>query len=305
MWYGEFLDYNDDIKDVYLAVLMSAFFNDVTCKVNSDNEKAMLEDFVEGLLNSYLPYYYAFQENYHEFKEDDCVSDNVIEFLHLDKDNTTVTFTNVNHDKLMQVFDSYFKKYLENDLESEDNILTCEAYNERLHNILTKEDYNLSRFHVKDISYIKPICYGYYNDQIFIHNMSIEFDENLNVKSFDCYADFTGFVNYANEPKETKSPTSSKVTTSKPKRKRTHFSDSVQDLYDYIKKYAPAKNYEIYKEDLIGDDRRNKLYCGMGELTTAVNRLNNQYKEIYGLDKPLMKYDKFLDCYLIQNVWDN
>ena len=37
MWQSEFLDYNDDIKDVYLAVLMSAFFNDVTCKVNSDN----------------------------------------------------------------------------------------------------------------------------------------------------------------------------------------------------------------------------------------------------------------------------
>lgn len=54
MWQSEFLDYNDDIKDVYLAVLMSAFFNDVTCKVNSDNEKAMLEEFVEGLLNSYL-----------------------------------------------------------------------------------------------------------------------------------------------------------------------------------------------------------------------------------------------------------
>ncbi len=305
MWKSEFLDYNNDIKDVYLAVLMSAFFNDVTCKVNSDDEKPMLEEFTEGLLNSYLPYYYAFQENYHEFKEDDCVSDDVIEFLHLDNDNTTVTFTNVNHDKLMQVFDSYFKKYIEDDLDSEDNILTSKAYNERLYNLLTKEDYNLSKFHIKDLSYIKPICYGYYNDQIFIHNMSIEFDEDLNVKSFDCYADFTGFVNYTDELKETKPSTSSKVTTSTYIRKRTHFSESVQDLYDFIKRYAPAKNYEIYKEDLIGEDRRNKLYCGMGELTTAVNRLNKQYKEIYGLDKPLMKYDKFLECYLIQNVWDN
>ena len=305
MWYAEFLDYNNDIKDVYLAILMSAIFNDVTCKVNSDNKKTTLEEFVEGLLNSYLPYYYAFQENYQEFNEDDCVSDDVIEFLYSDNDNTTATFTNVNHDKLMQVFDSYFKKYLEDDLGSEDNILTSKSYNEKLYKLLTKEDYNLSKFHVKDLSYIKPICCGYYNDQIFIHNMSIEFDENLNVKSFDCYADFTGFVNYAVEPKKTETSTDSDVTISKYKHKRTHFSASVQDLYDYVKRYAPAKNYEIYKEDLIGEDRRNKLYCGMGELTTAVNRLNNQYKEIYGLYKPLMKYDKFLDCYLIQNVWDN
>ena len=302
MWKNEFIDYNCDIKDVYLAILMSAIFNNVTCKINSDKEKTTIKEFTEGLLNSYLPYYYAFQENYQEFNEDDCASDEVIEFLYSDNDNTSVTFTNVNHDKLMQVFDSYFKKYLEDDLGSDDNILTSKAYNEKLYNLLTKEDYNLSKFHVKDLNYIKPICYGYYNDQIFIHNISIEFDENLDVKSFDCYADFTGFVNYAEKPKETKINSS---TTSKYKHKRTHFSASVQYLYDYVKRYAPAKNYEIFKEDLIGEDRRNKLYCGMGELTTAVNRLNNQCKEIYGLDKPLMKYDKFLDCYLIQNVWDN
>ena len=88
-------------------------------------------------------------------------------------------------------------------------------------------------------------------------------------------------------------------------KRRTHFAPSVQDLYDYIKRYAPAKNYEIYKEDLIGEDRRNKLYCGMGELTTAVNRLNQQYKEISGSDKPLMKYDKFLNCYIITNIWED
>ena len=59
------------------------------------------------------------------------------------------------------------------------------------------------------------------------------------------------------------------------------------------------------KEDLIGEDRKNKLYCGMGELTTAVNRLNQQYKEISGSDKPLMKYDKFLNCYIITNIWED
>ena len=89
------------------------------------------------------------------------------------------------------------------------------------------------------------------------------------------------------------------------KKARKHFSPSVQDLYNYVKTYAQARNYQIYTYELIGE-KPEKLYETMGTLTTMVNRLNEQYREISHDDTvTLMKYDKTLECYMITDVWNN
>lgn len=99
--------------------------------------------------------------------------------------------------------------------------------------------------------------------------------------------------------------TQEKVKNDKPKKPRKHFSPSVQQLYNYVRTYAEARDYMIYTSDLIGD-KPDKLYENMGTLTTTVNRLNKEYREITHDDTiTLMKYDKTLECYMITNVWNN
>ena len=44
----------------------------------------------------------------------------------------------------------------------------------------------------------------------------------------------------------------------------------------------------------------------METLTTMVNRLNEQYREmIQDESVTLMRYDKTLECYMIKDIWNN
>ena len=227
---------------------------------------------------------------------------------HYDKngEKRTVTYKIISFEKLNQVIDSYLKKYEKDDLVGEGNLLTFNAQNERLYKLLTEKEYNLFYFHVTDISYMKPICYAFHKNLISVWDIDIEFDEDSNITLFDFHADFTRYVDYMkNKDKENMQKSKDKKNLIKSKKRRKYFSPSVQDLFNYLKTYAPAKDFIIYPIDLIGD-RSNKLYENMGTLTTMVNRLNEQYREItHDETVTIMKYDKYSECYVITDIWNN
>ncbi len=319
--------FNDDIPNKVMAMLVSAMYGDVVWKVKTEDQLSETIKLFESMGNAFAYYYYDYEDN--EDKQSDeiydgedieeLVAENTVSSLVNSKENNKEIYCGSNSwtlcakkeddgykltlsiddtDKLIQALTSYYTRYEVDDLVNDyENMLLKEAHEKNLLGVLTADKYNLSYFHVNDIKYIKPICYGIIKETIMLHKANIKLNEDSEVIDFKCIIDCFDFVEDTKKQKP-------QIKQSKSKR-RTHFAPSVQDLYDYIKRYAPAKNYEIYKEDLIGEDRRNKLYCGMGELTTAVNRLNQQYKEISGSDKPLMKYDKFLNCYIITNIWED
>lgn len=319
--------FNDDIPNKVMAMLVSAMCGDVVWAVKTEEQLSETLALFEDMGNTFTYYYYDYEDN--EYLQEDEIYDvdgieklivensesSLINSTDNDKaiycgsnswtlttkkkaDGFKLTLSIEDNDKLIQALNSYFTRYETDDLINEyENILLKEAHEKNLLDVLTADKYNLSYFHVDDIRYIKPICYGIIKETIFLHRANIKLNEDSEVTEFKCIVDCTDFVEGTKKQKQ-------QVQQNNNGKQRKHFSPSVQDLYDYIKRYAPAKNYEIYKEDLIGEDRRNKLYCGMGELTTAVNRLNQQYKEISGSTKTLMKYDKFLDCYIITNIWN-
>ena len=90
-------------------------------------------------------------------------------------------------------------------------------------------------------------------------------------------------------------------TKPKPKKRRKHFSPKIQELFDYVEAQAQSRDFQIYTFELVGD---GKLYPSKDTLSTAVNELNNQYREIINDETfNLMKFDRLLDCYCIKNIW--
>lgn len=316
--------FNDDMPDKILAMLLSSTCKDVTWTVQTEEQFEKVCNLFENVANAFYYYLYDYEDNYLE-QEEICELDKsnndasvftplsekalVSGNFTISSDSWTLSSNKEtdgyklklsldDEDKFKQALKSYFLHFEFDDLINEDeNMLLKEAHEKNLLDIMTTDKYNLSYFHVCDIKYIKPICYGIVQNTIFLHDSKIELNNDFEVMNFKCTIDGTDFVENQKKEKIKKQQTNRKP--------RTHFSPSVQDLYDFIKRYAPAKNYEIYKEDLVGEDRRNKLYAGMGMLTTMVNRLNKEYKEISNTDTTLMKYDKFMDCYLVKNIWEN
>lgn len=311
--------FNEDMPDKILAMLLSATCRDIIWTVQTEKQLAEIYNLFENVANAFFYYLYDYEDNYLEQEEIEEVdefdyaslskkalasgnftigSDSWTLSSDKDVDGFKLTLSLDDEDKFKQAMKSYFSHFELDDLINEDeNILLKEAHEKNLLDMMTADKYNLSHFHVCDIKYIKPVCYGIIQNTIFLYDSKIELNSDFEVINFKCTIDGTDFVEVQKKEKTKKQQVN--------KKPRTHFSPSVQDLYDYIKRYAPAKNYEIYKEDLVGEDRQNKLYAGMGMLTTMVNRLNKEYKEISNTDTTLMKYDKFMDCYLVNNIWNN
>ena len=169
---------------------------------------------------------------------------------------------------------------------------------------MTEKEYNLNNFVITDIKYIKALCYNEYKNKLCIANATIDIDED-NQLVFKCTIADEGFVEGYGKDDTVEDVKTKTAKADKPKKARKHFSPSVQDLYNYVKTYAQARNYQIYTYELIGE-KPEKLYETMGTLTTMVNRLNEQYREISHDDTvTLMKYDKTLECYMITDVWNN
>lgn len=321
---GEIQAYCNDVLDYSLALIRSALSikdlnfitNNIELTIYNQEQLNILDKIINDVMFNFTNYYYASADNYVEHPyymeplvegdmlydyNEKCIEGNPLfklEYENISDAKTKILFSIKDKEKCIQALNEYLSNYCCDCIYNDEaNILTRDAQDKQLYELLAENDYNLCNFVVNDIKYLKAICYNEYQKKITIGNISLDFDAS-NKLTFKCIINASEFVeDYG------KSITIKNVNNDKPKKHRQHFAPSIQVLYDYLKKYAPAKNYEIYKSDLIGEDRKNKLYCGMGELTTAVNRLNEQYKEISNTDITLMKYDKFLDCYTITNIW--
>lgn len=323
---GEIQSHCSDVLDGSLALVHSALSvrdlifikNNVEVLVYNQEQSNILDKIIDDVMYNFTNYYYATKDNYlehpylgyylvagEEIKDyhENYYDNNPLFKLEYQKVSDTVTkvlFSIRDKEKCLQALDEYCSSYgcdcIYND---EDNILTCEAQNKQLHKLLTENDYNLSNFVVNDIKYIKALCYNECLKKIAINDVTLYFDEN-NKLVFKCIINASTFVE-----EYRKVSTAKKVKSNAPKKPRKHFSPSVQQLFNYIRTYAEARAYMIYTSDLIGD-KPEKLYENMGALTTTVNRLNKEYREITHDDTiTLMKYDKTLECYMITDIWNN
>ena len=97
-----------------------------------------------------------------------------------------------------------------------------------------------------------------------------------------------------------------KPSPAKPTKIRRRFSQKIQILYNQIKKLAKSRGYQISPVDLIDTDGEMGLPTSMDNLTSALNRLNEQYREIVNDENAtITTYDRTLETYLITPVWEN
>ena len=330
---GEIQSHCTDISDSALALVRSAIHSrSIDCvytvvQLITYNQEQFnnLRGIIDEVMYNFTNYYYAAGENYTEhpyymveLEEGQQVDDFhekyydknplfKVEYEKLSDTNIKVLFSIKDRDKYLQALDGYCFNYGYDCVENDEcNILTCEAQNKQLYNLLTENDYNLSNFIVNDLKYIKALCYNEYKDKLSMHNFCLDFDKD-NKLIFKCMVDATYFVkNYGKDDIAEGNNKGTKSKTDKPKKRRPHFTQAVQELYDYIKTRAELRKYNIYIEDLVGEDRRNKLYTSRGTLTTMVSRLNEQYREMTLDDTvTLMRYSKTDECYIIKDIWNN
>jgi len=329
---GEIQAHCTDISDGALALVRAAIFirdcnfikNNVELIVYNQEQYSYIDKIIDEVMTTFTDYYYAAgEENYlehpyyqvtlHEGEELKDYHKNYfdnnplfkVEYEKLSDTTNRIAFSVKDKDKCIQALDEYCLKYGYDELwNDEANMLTCEAQDKQLYNLLTEKDYNLNNFVVTDIKYIKALCYNEYKEKLSIANATINIDEN-NKPVFKCTIADEGFVEGYGKDDTVEDVKPKTAKADKPKKARKHFSPSVQDLYNYVKTYAQARDYQIYTYELIGE-RPEKLYENMGTLTTMVNRLNEQYREISHDDTvTLMKYDKTLECYMITDIWNN
>ena len=329
---GEIQSHSVDVLDSSLALIRSAMSvrdidfitNKIEFVVNNQEQYDNLNTIIDCAMTTFTDYYYVAGEHYIEhpyygetlimgeplvdyhkhYYDNNPLFD--IEYKKLSDTSTQISFSIKNKDKCRQALEAYCFSYgCDCVFNEEYNTLTCEAQNEALYSLLTANAYNLSNFIVNDIKYIKAICYNEFLNKLSVVSIDINLskDNKLIFKGIISANDFVEGYN-ANDTKEDtkKEP---KTQKNKSKKVRKHFSPTVQELYNFIKMYAKARDYMIYPSELIGE-KPTKLYDKMGTLTTMVNRLNEQYREMT-LDESitLMRYDKTLECYMITDIWDN
>ena len=329
---GEIQAHCTDLLDGTIALVRSALSvrdcnfikNNVEITTYNQEQYDCLDKIIDDIMTNFTDYYYVAGDNYTEhpyygvtlvegeplYDYHEKYYDNnpifKVEYEKLSDTTTKILFSIKDKGKCLQALDEYCSSYgYDSVYNDEQNILTCEAQDKQLYNLLTENNYNLSNFVVNDIKYIKALCYNEYAGKLKISNVYLSFDE-ANKLSFRCTIVATEFVeNYGKDEVTEEVVQEAKVKTSKPKKVRKHFSPAVQELYDYIRTYAEVRDYQIYPYELVGE-KPSKLYDKMGTLTTMVNRLNEQYREmILEESVTLMRYDKTLDCYMIKDIWNN
>lgn len=329
---GEIQAHCTDVLNESLALIHSALGsrdipfirNNIKLTAYNSEQYNILNRIIDDIMTTFTDYYYVAGDNYlehpyygvtlYEGKELKDYHKNYfdnnplfkVEYETLSDTTTNIMFSIKDKKKCLQALDEYCSSYgYDMVFNNNCNLLTCEAQNKQLYNLLTENEYNLNNFIVNDFKYIKALCYNEYLGKLFIANEEFDFNED-NKLIFKCTVNCEGFVEgYGKDDTVEDVKTETKVKSDKPNKVRKHFSHSVQDLYNYIKTYAKARDYMIFPYELIGE-KPDKLYENMGTLTTMVNRLNEQYREIcHDETVTLMKYDKTLECYMITDIWNN
>ena len=157
---------------------------------------------------------------------------------------------------------------------------------------------------------------NYYTDSVFTMPllapdlMKLDYNMNIRVESidsehkemsddylnylakgfvFECSLDLSSIVEKQGKPK-------SKAIEIEPKRKK--FSRQQQKLYDFLERKAKGGKFDFAKYDL----REFAPISGNG-LSSAINRLNEQYQEIYCTEEKLIEFDRGVGKYILQNIW--
>lgn len=244
--------FNDDIPNKVMAMLVSAMYGDVVWQIRTEEQLSETMSLFEKMGNAFSYYYYDYGDN--EYKQeiydyDDSVEEFILEnsvpalvnskekdkmiysasnswILQAQKedDNYKLTLSINDKDKLMQALTSYYTHYEVDDLINEyENMLLKDAHEKHLLDTLTADEYNLSYFHVNNIKYIKPICYGIIKETIFLHKAIIKLNEDSEVIDFKCIIDCTDFV-------ENTKAEAQKITDAKPVNKKTTLTNRLTDI---------------------------------------------------------------------------
>jgi len=245
--------FNDDIPNKVMAMLVSAMYGDVVWQIKTEEQLSETMTLFEDMANSFVYYYYDYQDNiyqqedliYDESDIEEFIEENSVHSLvesttdnksincashswtisaRKEADKFKLTLSINDKDKLMQALTSYYTHYEVDDLINEyENMLLKEAHEKHLLSTLTADEYNLSYFHVNDIKYIKPICYGIIKETIFLHKAIIKLNEDSEVVDFKCTIDCTDFV----ENTKAEAP---KITDAKPVNKKTTLTNRLTDI---------------------------------------------------------------------------
>lgn len=200
----------------------------------------------------------------------------------------------------------YLQKYcdeLENDRLYTEELQTFEWKPIRQEYVkkLVESHYNLNCYHITnvyDLYLVAPELMKFdYNIKIEIdsrfvpqHNSSSchELFCRKNFK-FNCTLNLSSIVEEQKKPKP-------KVIETEPKRKK--FSRQQQKLYNFLKRKAKGDKFDFAKYDL----REFAPISGNG-LSSAINRLNKQYQEIYTTEEKLIEFDRGIGKYILQDIW--
>lgn len=202
---GEIQSHCSDVLDGSLALIRSALSvrdipilkNNVELITYNQEQFNTIDKIIDDVMCNFTDYYYVAGDNYlehpylgYEFVEGEEVKNyhenyydnNPLFQLKYEKVSDTATkvqFSIRDKEKCIQALDEYCSSYgcdcVYND---ECNILTSEAQDKRLYELLTEDDYNLNNFVVNDIKYIKALCYNEYLNKISINDVTLSFDEN-------------------------------------------------------------------------------------------------------------------------------
>ncbi len=201
---GEIQAYCADISDRSLALIRSALplksvsivLNDVELITHNQEQYNCLDRIIDEAMTNFTNYYYAAGENYSEHPYHNVIlnegeelkdyhknyfENNPIFKVKYEKlsDTTTKTLFSIkDKDKCIQALDEYCFRYgCDEVVNDEVSLLTCEAQDKQLYNLLTENDYNLNNFVVNDFKYIKALCYNEYLDKLDIVSIDFDFSE--------------------------------------------------------------------------------------------------------------------------------
>lgn len=205
--------YCNDILDGSLALICSVLsVNNVEFITYNQEQYDNLNRIIDDVMSKFTNYYYAAGDNYtkhpyynvtlsvgEELKDyhKNYFDNNPIfkvEYEKLSDTTIRILFSIKDKDKCLQALDEYCSSYgCDIVFNDEVNLLTCEAQDKNLYNLLTENDYNLSNFVVNDLKYIKALCYNEYKNKLVITNVFLDFDKD-NKLAFKCTIADEGFV---------------------------------------------------------------------------------------------------------------
>jgi len=221
---------------------------------------------------------------------------------------------------LKEYLQRYYELLVAGYLKSKTNVLQWKVAREEFEQRVS--NYNLNDFHtnsVEDIPLIipelleldydlnikilkdsEPECIIEGNTlENFYRNFRFECSLDLNIFQ-KRHQEFTNMLSKSEPVKvsDILEESNSTIIEEQVEPKRKKFSRQQQKMYNYLERKAKGGNFSFTKYDL-----SNFAPINGNGLSSAINRLNKQYQEIYNTENELIKYDRSAEGYVLNNVW--